>query len=119
MEAVNKKIGDNMYKTAGSVPIAIGSGLNGNYDSYFGPDCIKDYVKDLLEIETENKIKLNKPMIFKKEDNLYQETNNTFHICGKVCINKVKDHCHETRKYRCPACNLLLYFIVVKFMTSM
>ena len=35
--------------------------FNGNYESYFGPDCIKDYVKDLLEIETEINFKLTKP----------------------------------------------------------
>ena len=45
-------------------------------------------------------------MILNKEDQLYHEANNTFHICNKPCINKVIDHCHETRKYRGPACNI-------------
>ena len=48
-------------------------------------------------------------MIFTEEDKLYHETNNTRHICSKTCINKVRDHCHETGKYRGPAfkiCNL-------------
>ena len=48
-------------------------------------------------------------MIFNEEDKLYHETNITCHICSKTCIKKLKDHCHETRKYRGPArkiCNL-------------
>ena len=45
-------------------------------------------------------------MIFIEEDNLYHETNNTCHICSKTCINKVRDHCHETGKYRGPACRI-------------
>ena len=59
-----------------------------------------------MEIETENKFKLNKPIIFIKEDKLYHDTNNTCHICNKTCINKVRDHCHETDNYRGPACNI-------------
>ena len=81
---------------------------NGNYKSYFGPDCIKDYVKDLLDIETENNFKLNNPMIFNKEDKLYHEANYNCHICNKPCINKVRDHCHETGKYRGSACNVCI-----------
>ena len=42
-------------------------------------------------------------MIFIEEDELYHETNNTCHICSKTCINKVRDHFHETGKYRGPA----------------
>ena len=48
-------------------------------------------------------------MIFNKEDKLHQKTNKICHICEKTCINKVRDHCHETDKYRDPAfkmCNL-------------
>ena len=45
-------------------------------------------------------------MIFNEEDKLYHETNNTCHICSKTCINKVRDHCHETGKYRGPACRI-------------
>ena len=45
-------------------------------------------------------------MIFNEEDKLYHETNNTCHICSKTCINKVRDHCHETGKYRGPACKI-------------
>ena len=47
MDSTNKKIGDNTYKISDHVPIAIGFSWNGDYKSYFGPDCIKDYVKDL------------------------------------------------------------------------
>ena len=45
-------------------------------------------------------------MIFTEEDKLYHETNNTCHICSKTCINKLRDHCHETGKYRGPACKI-------------
>ena len=41
-----------------------------------------------------------------REDKLYHETNNTCHICSKACINKVRDICHETGKYRGPACKI-------------
>ena len=45
-------------------------------------------------------------MIFTEEDISHHETNNTCHICSKTCINKVRDHCHETCKYRGPACKI-------------
>ena len=45
-------------------------------------------------------------MIFTEEDKLYHETNNNCHICSKTCINKVRDHGHETGKYRGPACKI-------------
>ena len=45
-------------------------------------------------------------MIFNEEDKIYHETNNTWHICSKTCINKVRDHCHETGKNREPACRI-------------
>ena len=44
-------------------------------------------------------------MIFTEEDKLYRETTNTCHICSKTFINKVRDHYHETCKYRGLACN--------------
>ena len=44
-------------------------------------------------------------MTINKEDQLYHEDKNTCHICNKPCINKDRDHCHETGKYRGPACN--------------
>ena len=45
-------------------------------------------------------------MVFTEEDKLYHETNNTCHVCSKTCINKVRDHCHGTGKYRGPACKI-------------
>ena len=45
-------------------------------------------------------------MIFTEEDKLYHETNNIFHIFSKRCFTKVRDHCHETGKYRGPACKI-------------
>ena len=76
----------------------------GNFKHYFGLGCIKSFARDLLEIETENIFKHNEKMIF--TDKLYHETNNTCHICSKTCINKVRDHCHETGKYRGPSCKI-------------
>ena len=77
----------------------------GNFKHYFGLGCIKRFAGDLLEIETENNFKRSEKMIF-TEDKLYHETNNTCHICSKTCSNKVRDHCHETGKYRGPACKI-------------
>ena len=45
-------------------------------------------------------------MIFNKEDELNLETINSFHICSKTCINKVRDNSHETGKKRGPACRM-------------
>ena len=78
----------------------------GNFKHYFGLGCIKRFARDLLEIETENNFKHNEKMIFTEEDKSYHETNNTCHICSETCINKVRDHCHETGKYRGPACKI-------------
>ena len=61
---------------------------------------------DLLEKETENNFKRNKQIIFNEEDKSYYKTNSTCHICSKTCINKVRDNCHETGKYRGPACKM-------------
>ena len=47
-------------------------------------------------------------MVFRKKDKLYHNATNTCHICGKTCINKVRDQCHETGKYRGPACKICI-----------
>ena len=41
MDSINQKIGDNTYKMSEHVPIAVGCSFNGDYGSYFDPDCIK------------------------------------------------------------------------------
>ena len=97
---------DYKYVKAERIPISIGYIWQGSFKYYFDLDCIKRFARDLLEIETETNFKLNKPMIFNKEDELYHETNNTCHICSKTCINEVRDHCHETDNYRGPACRM-------------
>ena len=97
---------DCKYVIAEHNPIAVGYTWQGNSKHYFGLGCIKRFASDLLEIETENKFKHNEKMIFTEEDKLYNETNNTCHICSKTCINKVRDHFHETSKYRGPACKI-------------
>ena len=91
----------------------MGYNWQGSFKHYLGLGCIKSFARGLLEIETGNNFKRNKQMIFTlrkfhihEEDKLYHETNNTCHICSKTCINKVRDHCHETGKYRGPACKI-------------
>ena len=89
------------------IPISVGYIWQSNFKHYFGVDCIEKFARDLSEIETQKNFKLNEKMIFNKEDKLYHETNNIFcHICGKLCIKKLRDHCHETVKYRGPACKM-------------
>ena len=97
---------DLKYVIAEHIPIAVGYTWQGNFKHYFGLGCIKRFARDLLEIETENNFKHNEKMIFTEEDKLFHETNNTCHICSKTCINKVRDHCHKTGKYRGPACKI-------------
>ena len=97
---------DCKYLIAEDIPISVGYIWQCNFKYYFGLDCIKGFASDLLEIETENNFKLNKQNIFNEEDKLYHENNNTCHICSKTCINKVRDHCRETGKYRGPACKI-------------
>ena len=87
------------------MPISVGfSWGNGYYKDYFGTDYFKHFVKDLLDTESKYKIMRNKPMIFTTEDELYHKANNICHICRKQCINRVRDRCHKTGKYRGPEC---------------
>ena len=123
MKGTDEKIGSNTYKISEHAPIAIGyswhsrdqwqSMTEGQSEnllrrSYFGPDCIKDYVRDLLEIETKHSIQINKAMLFTEEDKMYHDANDICHICNKNCVNKVRDHCHQTGRYRGPACNICI-----------
>ena len=112
MKGTDEKIGSNTYKISEHAPIAIGYSWHSRHQSgnllcqsYFGPDCIKDYVRDLLEKETKHSIKINKAMLF-TEDKLYHDANDICHICNKNCAKKVRDHCHQTGSYRGPACNI-------------
>ena len=94
------------YVIAEHIPICVGYIWQCNFKYYFGLHFIKRFASDLLEIETENNFKRNKQMIFNEEEKLYHETNNTCHTCSKTSINKVRDHFHETGKYRGPACRI-------------
>ena len=99
----------NKYVIAKQIPIAVGYKSNNNFKHYFGLDCFKRFASDLLEVETVTNFKRNKQMTLNNEDKLYHIATNTFQICGKTCINKVRDNCHETGKYRglaCKICNL-------------
>ena len=123
LKGTDEKIGSNTYKISEHVPIAINYSWHSKDEvlskdevynrsgnllrrSYFGPDCIKDYVRDLLEIETKHSIKINKAMIFTEKDKMYHDTNDICHICNINCVNKVRDHCHQTGRFRRPACKI-------------
>ena len=109
MKGTDEKIGSNTYKISEQVPIAIGYSWHRKDEvrrSYFGPNCIKDYVRYSLEIETKHSIKINEAMIFTEEDKLYHDSKDICHICDKNCVNKVRDHSHQTGRYRGPACNI-------------
>ena len=45
-------------------------------------------------------------MVFTAEDEQYHNANNICHISDKQRINKVRDHCHKTGKYRGPVCKI-------------
>ena len=102
----NVSSNDCKYVIAEHIPISVGYIWQGNFKHYFGLVCIKRFDSDLLEIETENKFKCNEKITLNKEDGLYHEANNTCHICRKTCINEARDRCHESRKYRVPACEI-------------
>ena len=94
------------YVIAEHIPMSVGCIWQCNFKYYFGLVCIKRLASDLLEIETENNFKRKKQMIFNEEDKLYHETKTTCQICSKICINNVRDPCHETDKYKGPACRI-------------
>ena len=106
LKGTDGKIGSNTYKISENAPIAIGYSWHGRQQSYFGPDCIKDYVRDLLEIETKHSIKINKAMLFTADDKLYHDGKDVCHICNKNSVNKIRDHCHQPGRYRGPACKI-------------
>ena len=69
MEGMNRSIGDNMFVISKHVPISVGSSWgNDNYKDYFVIDCVKHFVKYLLDRKSEQDIKLNKPLVFTTED---------------------------------------------------
>ena len=70
---------------------AIGTSFNSKYKSYFGSDCIKENVKDLLKIETKHRDKLNKTMRFTEKGKLNRDANDICHICRETCVNKVRE----------------------------
>ena len=136
MKGTDEKIDSNTYKISEHASIAIGYSWHSRHQwqsmtegqsekllhqsgnllglprtksvrrSYCGPDCIKDYVRDLVEIETKHSIKINKARLFTEEDILYHDANDIFHICNKNYVNKVRDQCHQKGRYRGPACNI-------------
>ena len=94
--------GDNTCEISYHVPSGIGFSFNGNYsetwsmtyEPFFGLSSIKNYVKHLLKKEAKHSVKLNKTMIFNKEDKLNHEANNTCQLCSKTYVIEVRGHCH-------------------------
>ena len=37
---------------------------------------------------------------------MYHDATDVCQVCNKNCVNKVIDHCHQTCRYRGPACNI-------------
>ena len=93
-----------IYEIAEHIPISVVYIWQGNLNYCFGLDCIKRLARDLLEIQTENNIKRNEKMIFNKKTNYIMKSITL--VIYAACINKVKDHCHETGKNRGPACKM-------------
>ena len=105
MKGTDEKNGSNTYKISEHETFAIGYSWHSKdevyststkwlhqsakllHQSYFGPDCIKDYVRDLLEIETKHSIKINQAMLFTEEDKLCHDANDICHICNKNFVN--------------------------------
>ena len=70
------------------IAISVGYIWQGNFNNYFGLDCLKRFARDLLEKETGKNIKRKEKMIFNKKDKIYLEANNTCHLCSKTCFTK-------------------------------
>ena len=45
-------------------------------------------------------------MLFTEKDKLYHDANDICHIVNKNCVNRVRDHCNQTGRYRGPACDI-------------
>ena len=72
MEGINRSIGNNMFVISKHVPFSVGFSWGNNYyKAYFVTDCIEDFVKGLLNVESKYNIKLSKPMTFTNEEELY------------------------------------------------
>ena len=125
-EADNKKentsIGDkttNIYKQE---PVCNGYYIvseledvlkSGYYKSPLGYENVNWFVDELIKLESKMNFWLKdtkKDIIMTEEDNQDFENDNICRYCEKfIEINKVRDHCHLTGKYRGPAhneCNL-------------
>ena len=63
---------------------------NDNYRDYFGPDYIKRFVKELLDLKCKHNMKLNKPLLFTTEDKKYHNAYSKSHICDTESINEVR-----------------------------
>ena len=108
MEGYNRSIGDNLFVISKNVPFSVGFSWGNDYNKdYFVTDCFKNFLKDVLDVQSKYNIKLSKPMKFITEDELYHSAYNLCQICKKKhCTNKFRVHCHKTGKYRGPACKI-------------
>ena len=95
------------------IPIAVGyyqiSPFGNNYSSYFGTDCTKWFVKEMLKLELEaNKyFKTNLELeITPQEEESFQLAEECWLCENPLDDTKVRDHDHLTGKYRGAAHNI-------------
>ena len=95
------------------IPIAVGyyqiSPFGNNYSSYFGTDCTKWFVKEMLKLEQE----ANKDFKTNLELQITPEEEESFKLAEECWLceepfteDKVRDHDHLTGKYRGAAHNI-------------
>ena len=83
---------------------------SGYYESLLGYDNVGWFVKEVIKLE--NKMAFyskntKKDIIMTQEDEEDYENNNICRFCEKnIESDKVRDHCHLTGKYKCPAHNV-------------
>ena len=102
----------------------------GYYESPLGFNHVDWFVKDNRKLEKKRAFyfkNAKKDIIMTEEDEEDYKNNNNCRFCeGEILSDKVRDHCHLTGKYRCPAhniCNLtvsqqksnIILFIVHNF----
>ena len=85
--------------------------------TYSGENGLENFFEDIITVTNDlmQSLKCKIDIIMTEEDELDYEINNVCHICGKFIntLDKVRDHCHLSGKYRGPAhneCNLQYKF---------
>ena len=87
MKGTDEKFGSNTYKRYLNMHLlllVIVGIADTNQGTCFADhtliQTVKEYVRDLLEVETKHSIKINKAMLFTEEDKLYHDANDMSHL---------------------------------------